>query len=85
MVLGCDLNTNELKGSYDVERLFPPPNESPFWAHFTTYRALDIQAANGTSPSSKLDTGGPVYPVMSSGMSDVAQSVSSPRLLVTSP
>ncbi len=61
--------------------MFPPPNDSPFWAQSTKYRALDIQAANGPSRSSKLATGGPVCPVMSSGTSVVAQSVPSPRLL----
>ncbi len=30
------------------------PNGNPFWAQFTMHRALDIQAANGTSRSSKL-------------------------------
>ncbi len=36
------------------------------------YRAL---AANGPSRSSKLGTGGPVCPMMSTGMSAVSQSV----------
>lgn len=48
---------------------------NPFWAQFTVYWALDIQAANGPSHSSKLGTGGPVCPGMSSGTSAVAQSV----------
>ncbi len=57
------------------------PNGNPFWAQFTMHRALDIQAANGTSRSSMFGTGGPVCPVTSSGTSAVAQSVSCPRLL----
>ncbi len=40
--------------------MFPPPSVKPFWAQYTKYRALDTQAANGPSRSSRLDTGGPV-------------------------
>ncbi|XP_016093660.1 uncharacterized protein [Sinocyclocheilus grahami] len=42
------------------KRMCPLPNDNPFWAQFTMYRALDNQAANGPSRSSKLSTGGPV-------------------------
>ncbi len=40
--------------------MFPPPSVKPYWAQYTKYRALDTQAANGPSRSSRLDTGGPV-------------------------
>ncbi len=67
------------------ENMLPPHNGSPFWTRFTKYRALDTQAANGPSLSSNPFTGGPVCTVISPGTSEVAQSVPSPRLLVTSP
>lgn len=61
---------------------FHLPNGNSFWAQFTMYGALDIQATNRPSRSSKLGTGGPVCPVTPSGMSAVAQFVPCPRLLV---
>ncbi len=57
----------------------------PSWLSPPSTGLLNIQAANGPCRSSKAVTGGSVCPVMSSGTSVVAQSMSSPRLLITSP
>ncbi len=46
-------------------------------------RALDTQTASVLSRSSKLGTGGPVWPGMSSNLSVDAQSVPSPHHLPT--
>ncbi len=61
---------------------FHHPNGNPFRAMFTMSWALDIQAVNRPSRSSKLGTGDSVCPVTSSGTSEVAQSVPCLRLLV---
>ncbi len=61
----------------------PPPCNPPFWALFTLPWALDTQAASVLSRSSKLGTGGPVWPGMSPCMSADAQSAPSPNLHVT--
>ncbi len=57
----------------------------PSWLSPPSTGLLNIQAANGPCRSSKAVTGGSVCPVMSSGTSVVAQSMSSPRLLISSP
>ncbi len=63
----------------------PPPCDPPFWAPFMLPRALDTQAASVLSRSSRLGTGGPVWPGMSASMSADAQSVPSPSLPITYP
>ncbi len=63
----------------------PPPCDPPFRAPFMLPWALDTQAASVLSRSSKLGTGGPVWPGISPNLSADAQSVPSPNLLITSP
>ncbi len=55
----------------------PPPCDLPCWAPFMLLRALDTQAASVLSRSSKLATGGPVWPGMSANLSTDAESVPS--------
>ncbi len=63
-----------------VKCTYSPPWDLPFWAPFMFPRALDTQAASVLSRSSKLCTGGPVWPAMSPSMFVDAQSVPSPKL-----
>ncbi len=63
----------------------PPPWGLPFWAPSMLPRALDTQAASVLSRSSKLSTGGPVWPGMSPSMFVDAQTVPSPKFHITYP
>ncbi len=60
---------------------FHLPNGNPFWAQYTTYRALDFQAANGPSRSSKLGTGGQYVPWYHQVRPQWASSYLSPSLV----